>query len=91
MDILSCVVCYYLEVGVGHKVPFDTTKPLYETGDNPTAHLALGGTYYLKKYGISLDFKYEHLSHWTDGWPVNNKDEWQVGQFKFVVRKYLNN
>lgn len=90
MDFLTCIICYYLEVGAGHKVSFDTTRELYEVGNNPTAHFAIGATTYSRRYKLSMDVKYEHLSHWTDGPPFNDKKEWNVGQFKIVVRKYLN-
>lgn len=90
MELLSCILCFYLEVGAGHKVAFDTSSGLYTSGRNPTAHLAAGATYFIRDHDISLDFKYEHMSHWRDGWPANDNWEWHVGQFKFVIRKYLN-
>ena len=66
-------------------------EDLRKMGSNPTAHLAAGVTYQFKEENISLDFKYEHVSHYLDGAPFNNNKEWHLGQFKFVVRKYLNN
>jgi hypothetical protein len=91
VNFLTCVFCFYLEVGVGHKVSFDTSEDLMNRGDNPTAHLSSGVDYNYKPLGIVLNFQYSHTSHYFNGWPLNEKEEFFLGEFKFVVRKYLNN
>jgi len=68
----------------------EASEELMDKGRNPTAHLALGGVYQWSE-DVTIDFKYEHISHWLDGKPFNDRDEWWLGQFKVVVRKYLNN
>lgn len=64
----------YAVVGIGYKLP-PTSQELLDDGSNPTARLEAG---YENKDRVQVGWC--HTSHWRDGWPLNNKPEFQLDE-----------
>jgi hypothetical protein len=88
-SLITCLFCAFVELGAGIKQPYDTTEELYHIGRNPTSHIAFGVSTHFGNKGF-VDIKYEHMSHWFDGTPFNNREEFHIGQIKIVGRYYFN-
>jgi len=64
----------YAVVGIGYKLP-PTSQELLDDGSNPTARLEAG---YENSEGMQVGWC--HNSHWRDGWPFNDKPEFQLDE-----------
>lgn len=65
----GCAGKGYVEVGAGIKEPGKTA------GHSPTALFNVG-----YEINDSLRCEYHHISHWLDGFPFNNNEEFTMEQ-----------